>query len=101
MVLGDDGPIVRQLFDLASPCIDLRFGGEDHAGALWLERAGLAVVQDLRLLVKFATDTVTAELAYDAVPVFFGVHLDCVADVANGGTRSHLGDAEPHTVIRD
>src|SRR5678815_1810880 len=101
MVLGDDGPAVRQLLDLASSCIDHRFYGEYHAGAQCLERAWLAVVQDLRLLVKFATDTVAAELAYDAVPIFFGVHLDCVAYIANGGTRSHLGDAEPHTVIRD
>ena len=42
-----------------------------------------------------------AEFVHDRVAVLFGVLLDGVADVAESGARTHLGDAEPHAFESD
>ncbi len=99
VVLGDDGPAVGQLADLAPAGVDHRLDGEDHAGRQPLERARPAVVQDLRLLVEAPADAVAAELAHDREAVLLGVALDGVADVAEVASRPDPRDAGPHALV--
>jgi hypothetical protein len=100
-VLGLDGPAVAHFADLALAGVDHRLDGEDHAGHQFLQGAGAAVVQYLRLLVEHLADAVAAELAHYAVAGFFGVLLDRVADVAQVCARLDLLDAQPHALVGD
>src|SRR5829696_1819776 len=99
MVLRDDGPAIGELLDLTPSGVDHRLDREDHAGRQFLERAGPAVVKDLRLLVEFLADAVPAKLAHHAVAVLFGMRLNRMADVTYRGAGTHLTDPEPHAVI--
>ncbi len=100
-VFGLDGPAVAHFADLALAGVDHRLDGEDHARLEFIERAGTAVVQHLRLFVEDLADAVAAEFAHHAVAGFFRVLLDHVADVAQVRARLDLGDAQPHALISD
>ena len=64
-VARDDGPAVAGFADVALAGVDHRLDRERHAGLQLVERAGLAVVQHLRVLVEALADAVAAELAHD------------------------------------
>src|SRR5262245_32904996 len=98
MVLGDDGPAVRQQLHFASAGVDHRFDGYCHSGPELLASARLAVVQHLRVLVEHAADAVAAVLAHDGEALLFHEALDRVADVAQVPTRPDRTDAAPHRI---
>jgi hypothetical protein len=89
MVLGDDGPaVVAELLHVAAAGVDHRLDGEGHAGHQFFQRAGLAVVQHLRLFVEVAADAVAAELAHHREALLLGEFLDGEADVAQPHARA-------------
>ena len=100
---GDDGPAVflRAVFDFFAPGVDHGLDGEGHAFAQHVQRAGAAVVQDLRLFVEDLADAVAAELAHHRVALAFGKTLDRKADVAQVNAGFHHPDAVPHGLIGD
>src|SRR2546421_12566195 len=71
VVLGDDGPAVGELADRRLAGVDHRFDRECHSRLETRAGPGAPVVQNLRLFVEFSSDSVPAELAYDAVPAGF------------------------------
>src|SRR5438309_5088307 len=96
MVLRHDGPSVREFPDACLAGVDHRLDGERHA---WLERhssGGLAVMQDLRLLVELAADAVPTELAHNRKSVALGMLLDRCPNITQAGPRAHLEDPAPH-----
>jgi hypothetical protein len=101
MVGGDDRPAVGELADVALAGVNHRLDREGHALDELEPLPGLAVVQDLRLLVEAPSDAVAAELAHHAVAVRLGVLLDREADVAEGRARMHRADALPHALVGD
>ena len=58
MILGDDGPAVRQQSDMAFSTVHHRFNSERHALAYLNARAGRSVVQHLGIFMKAFADTV-------------------------------------------
>src|SRR2546422_7470733 len=101
VVLGHDGPAVGQLADRRLAGIDHRLDGEGHARFQRQPGRGLAVMQDLRLLMELAADSMAAELAHHRVAVLLGVLLDGGPDIAKAGAGPHLADADPHALVRD
>src|SRR5258706_3731400 len=99
MVLGDDGPAVGELADRRLACVDHRFDRKGHSGLETRPGSGAPIVQHLRLFVEFTPDSMAAELAHHAVPVAFGMLLDCRADVTEKGAGPHHPDAEPHALV--
>src|SRR6267143_5623740 len=99
MVLGDDGPTVGELADRGLAGVDHRFDREGHPGLEARAGSGAPIVQHLRLFVEFTPDSMAAELAHHAVPVAFGMLLDCRADVTEKGAGPHRPDAEPHALV--
>src|SRR5690606_9402942 len=63
-IARDDGPAVGEGAYVAPPGVDHGFDGEDHARFEALARAGLAIVQHLRILVELAAHTVTTVFAH-------------------------------------
>ena len=94
-VPGDHGPAVRQHLHLAFAGVDHGFDGEAHARLQHDAVAGVAVVQDLGILVELAADAVAAVLPHHRVVLRLHVALDGVADIAQMGAGAHLTDAEP------
>jgi hypothetical protein len=88
VVFRDDGPTVREQLHLALAGVDHRLDCHGHARNELEARAGLAVVQHLRVFVKFFTDTVSAIFAHDGETVRLGMFLDRVTDVAQFGPGS-------------
>ena len=76
--------------DVLAPGVDHGLDGEGHAGLELLQRAGLAVVQHLRLFMKAAPDAVATKLAHHAEALAFGKCLDGVANVAQMRARLDL-----------
>src|SRR5690606_35760876 len=70
MIFGDDRPAVGQKFHVALAGIDHRLDGDRHARNELETAARFAVVQDLGIFVKAATDAVAAVLADDGEAVF-------------------------------
>src|SRR5690606_4925139 len=99
MVAGDHRPAVGQGADILASGIDHGLDGEDHSGLEFLARAGPAIVQNLRVLVELAADSVAAIFAHDRKTLLFGVFLDGVPDVAQRGAGAHLLDAQPHAFV--
>src|SRR3989441_10648504 len=58
-------------------------------------------MQDLRLLMELAADSMAAELAHHRVAVLLGVLLDRGPDIAKAGAGPYLADADPHALVRD
>jgi hypothetical protein len=96
VILGDHRPAVRQQAHEALAGVDHRLDREGHAGAQLEARAGLAVVQHLRVLVVDAADAVAAVFPHDRETPLLGIGLHGVPDVAEVGARAHLLDAAPH-----
>src|SRR4051812_20441281 len=96
MVLGHDGPSVRELPDARLAGVDHRLDGERHAGLDRHSSGGLAVMQDLRLLVELAADAVPAELAHNRESVALSMLLDRCPNITKAGPRAHLEDTAPH-----
>src|SRR4051812_1067093 len=99
VVLGYDGPAIGELADARLAGIDHRLHRERHP---WFEDqpcTGLAVMQDLGLLVELASDAVAAELTHHREAVLLGMALDGSTQVAQTGARTHMADAEPHALM--
>ena len=103
MVFGDNGPaiLLGPVLDLLAPGVDHRLDGEGHAHLELVQRAGLAVVQHLRLFMEHAANAVAAKLAHHAEALAFGKFLDCPAHVAQPRAGLDHLDAVPHGVIGD
>src|SRR5690606_955293 len=78
-----------------------RLDRERHAGHELDAGAGLAVMQDLRILVELPADAVAAVFADHREPVLLDEGLDRVPDVTDAGPRAHHVDAAPHRVVAD
>src|SRR5258706_6216158 len=96
MVLGDNGPAVGQQPRVALAGIDHRFDREHHARVQFHARAGLAVVQHLRIFMINAADTVAAVFPHHRIARGLGVSLDGVTDVAQLCAGLHGIDAVHH-----
>src|SRR5256885_6683119 len=94
MVLGDDGPAVGKFADRRLAGVDHRFDRKGHSRLEARAGSRASVVQNLRFLVEFSSDSMTAEFAHDAVAVAFGMLLDRRADVTEKSSGAHLPDAE-------
>src|SRR5262252_8185258 len=88
-----DRPLVRHQTCSAASGVEHRLDGKDHSGTQLDTCARLAMMQDVRILVKVAPDPMTDVLAYDAIPITFGVGLDGRANVAEALARLRLFDA--------
>ena len=84
-VLGHHGPAIRQHLVVAGALVDHRLDGEGHARLQHQALARTAVMHHLRLVVVDLADAVAAVLAHHAEPLAFGIALDGMADVAQGG----------------
>ena len=100
-VLGDDGPAVAHLANVTLASVDHRLDGENHAFLQLDPCAGLAVMQDLRVFMKFLADAVAAKFPHDGITARFRVFLDGMTDVAQRSARFDLLDASPHTLVGD
>src|SRR5260370_26388406 len=56
-------------------------------------------MQNLRLFVELAPDSMAAELAHHAVALAFGMLLDRRPDIAEKRPWAHCIDAEPHALV--
>ena len=65
VVLGNHGPAIRQQFGVSFAGIHHGFDRERHAGFEFHASARFAVVQYLRILVKFTTNPMSAVLAHN------------------------------------
>src|ERR1700678_4583702 len=81
--------------------IDHRLDGEEHAGLEHEALAGPADVDDVRLVVEQATETMAAEVAYHAHVLRLDIGLDRMSDVAGRGARADHGDAAHHRFVGD
>src|SRR5437660_12787866 len=79
--------------------IDHRLDCEEHTGLEHNAFAGPADMDDVRLVVKHAAQTVAAEIAHHAHALRLDEALDGVADIAGGGAGPHRGDAAHHRFI--
>ncbi|MNI59518.1 hypothetical protein D3C73_1146850 [compost metagenome] len=101
VVAGHDRPAICKLANFAAAGVDHWLNGEQHTRHQFHARAGLAIMQHLRIFVETLADAVTAEFTHDRKPIGFGVLLDGVAHVAQGGAVLDLLDALPHTLEGD
>jgi len=101
VVLGDDGPAVRQFPDGGLARVEHGFNGENHARLEFQTRTGFAVVEHLGIFVEVPADTVAAEFPYHGKTVFLRILLDHFPDVSQMGAGFHLGDAQPHGIKGD
>src|SRR5258706_5369537 len=101
VVLGDDSPAVSERADVGESGIDHRLDGEGHAGLVNKPGTRTSIMQDLRLLVESASDTMTAEFAHHAVSILFRAALDGMADIAEPCAGMDRGDPAPHAFIGD
>src|SRR5712692_9774893 len=99
VVLGDDGPAVGKLADRQLAGVDHRLDRESHSRLKASARSRAPVMQNLRLFVELAPDSMAAELAHHAVAPAFGMLLDRRPDIAEKGPRAHRIDAEPHALV--
>src|SRR5690606_12435492 len=81
--------------------VDHRLDGERHARDELDAGAGLAVVQDLRILVEDAADSVPAIFPHDREAMRFDEGLDRVADIAEPCTGTDHADSAPHRLEAD
>src|SRR5262245_31479793 len=88
-VAGHRRPTVGQDFDVRFAQVDHRFDREQHPGFEHDAIARFAVVQDVRPIVKHASEAVTAEIADNPAALAFRVALDGGADMAGGVTGLH------------
>ncbi len=100
MVAGDHRPAVRATGGsrlrpalIMGSIVKIMPGMQLHAGA------GLAVVQDLRVVMEAPAHAVAAEFAHHRKAVAFRMLLDGVADVAQRGAGAHLAGC-PATCTR-
>ena len=86
--------VVRIDFDFPASEIDHGLDREGHAGSQPIARASFAVMANLRLLVKFASDSVADEISHDAAALSLDVLLNRRADIAKPSAVSRLLDSE-------
>src|ERR1019366_5552004 len=60
---------------------------------------GLAVMQNLRVFMIHAADSMSAVFAHHRKSLAFGQALDRMADVAQMGTGTHQLDRAPHGIL--
>ena len=98
-VFGDDGPAVAHFLDFFAADVEHGLNRDRHAGLELAQRAGAAVVKNLRLFMKLLTNAVAAKFAHHTQAVAFGKALNRMAHVAQIGPGLDLDDAVPHGVI--
>src|SRR5580704_13389517 len=86
-------PAVGQDLHMRLAEIDHRLDGEEHAGLQRHPFAGPPDVNDVRLVVEHAAETMAAEIAHHAHALRFDETLNGVADIAGGGAGFYRGDA--------
>ena len=101
MVLGDDGPTIRQLTYGCFACINHRLNRKNHASLELEPSPNASIVKYLRLLMKLCTDTMTAEFFDYAAPFAFGKALDGMADIAQIFAGFDFINATPHRFVRN
>src|SRR3546814_15620087 len=89
-VVGHDRPSIVLGRDLARTLIDHRFDRENHALAQAHAHSRPPEIHDLRLLVHLETNAVPAKFTHNRVAILFSVTLNCQADGADLGARTHL-----------
>src|SRR3977135_441310 len=79
--------------------IDQRLDGEEHAGFQPHAFAGPADMNDVRLVVEHAPQTMAAEIAHHAHALRLDERLTDIADAAAGGAGFYRRDAAHHGLI--
>ena len=100
-VFGDYGPAVVEDAQVAFALVNHGFDGEDHAGLQHGAGASFAVVDDLRVFVEAAADTVAAKFLHHGITGVFGDLLAGIADVAEGDAGLHNLDTGHHALVGD
>src|SRR3546814_10855640 len=85
-VCSSDLAVVQRLH-VGATGVDHRLDREEHAGFQDHAGAGPPDMDDVGRVVEHAAKAVTAEIAYHAITVFFGVLLDGINDNAHGLAR--------------
>src|SRR3546814_3096121 len=80
-------PAIVQHLHVGATGVDHRLDREEHAGFQDHAGAGPPDMDDVGRVVEHAAKAVTAEIAYHAITVFFGVLLDGINDNAHGLAR--------------
>ena len=99
VVLGHDGPLVRQEFYRRLSGIDHGFNGEGHAGFQLGSRTFFAIVQNLWFVVEDLTDTVPAIFFNDGKSLLLREPLDDVTDVTQMSAGFHGLNTEVHSLL--
>src|SRR5882757_1664713 len=96
MVLRDHGPAVGQQSHVTLAGIHHGLHRERHSALQLKARTGLAVVQNLGILVIHAADAVAAVFAHNRIIALFHERLNRVSDIAQPRARLHGFDSTPH-----
>lgn len=100
-VLGDDRPAVGFEFYLLFAGIHHGLNGKAHPRPQLCPGARLTIVEHLRILMEFTSDTVPAIFTHDGVVVALDMGLDGVPDIAQAASRSDLLDTDPERLLGD
>src|SRR4051812_35989017 len=95
------GPTVGQNFDVRLAEIDHRFDRKEHSGFQRHAFAGATDMDDVRLVVEQAAQTMAAEIANYAHALRLDKALDGMADITRSRARFHGGDAAHHGLVGD
>ena len=101
LVAGDGGPVVGEDFRLRAAKVDHRLDREEHPLFQHRALAGAAVMQDVRRGVEHPAQAVAAEIAHHRLAVRFGVRLDRVADITEGGAGADRLDPLHQAAVGD
>jgi len=99
VIFGDDSPAISQLLDAGLACVDHGLYGKNHASFQFKAGFWLAVVQYLRVFMKYAAYAMAAKFAHHAVTHAFNIALDGMADVAQIAALPDRAYAAPHCLV--
>ena len=99
MVSSDDSPVIRHEFYFFATRINHGFNSKSHTRPQPFFGARGTVVQNLRVLVKLATNTMTAVFPNHRTMVAFGVLLDRMAYITKVCAWLNHFYAHFHTLI--
>ena len=99
MILGDDGPVVGQQFDVAFAGVDHGFDSDRHAGLERHPGPRQAVMQNLRVFVELSADTVAAVFLYNRELPGFRIGLNGMPNVTQTRPGADHVDSEQQALI--
>ena len=95
-VFCHDRPTIGFGSHAPSATIEHRLDGENHAFAEGEAGSRLSVVQNLRFLMHFPADAMTAIFTHHGIAISLGMSFDRPADVSKARARANRPDAHPH-----